>query len=172
MKKENTIRTLLGVTQQELAMLLGVSRSQCAMFETGKRDLPLTAKQLLAEMLAYVQSTESTAKTARDASLYSNQQQLERLLLENEYQQLLVARKIAAATKKQEAHWRFLKLAEFLNARDSGKQATTGLPTAIVGKASKALEAPLSDLLTEQRHRHEILVLEKLLLESKLRKLL
>ncbi len=49
MKKDHAISTYLGITQLELAMLLGVSRSQFSMFELGKRDLPLHAMQLLGE---------------------------------------------------------------------------------------------------------------------------
>lgn len=171
MKKEHPIRTLLGVKQEEIAMLLGVSRGHWSMFELGKRDLPLPAKQLLAEMLAYVQSIDAAAKPSNPLQLNTTQQRLERLIVENEYQQLLTARKIAAATKKHETQQRLLKLAAFLEARGLAKHAVTRLPEAIVGKASKALEAPISDRLLEQQHRLELLELEKLLLESKLRKL-
>jgi len=171
MKKDHAISTYLGITQHELAMLLGVSRSQCAMFEIGKRDLPLTAKQLLAEMLAYVQSIDDTAKPTNPVQLNTTRQRIERLIVENEYQQLLTARKIAAATKKHETQQRLLKLAAFLDARGLAKHAVTRLPEAIASKASKALEAPISDRLLEQQHRLELLELEKLMLESKLRKL-
>lgn len=39
MKKE-TLRSNLGLTQEELAMLLGTNRINIAMFETGRRELP------------------------------------------------------------------------------------------------------------------------------------
>ena len=171
MKKENTIRTILGVTQQELAMLLGVSRSQCAMFELGKRDLPLPAKQLLAEMLSYIQSPEVTAKSIQFALPQATPQQLERFLRENQYQQLLAARKIATATKKLQAQARLLQLTAFLSSREASKTNAIPFHAALTSKAMKVTEAPLVAILTEQQMRQEMLELEKLLLESRVRKL-
>lgn len=168
MKKENTIRTLLGVTQLELAMLLGVTRSQYAMFELGQRDLPLHAKQLLAEMLSYVQSTEATAKSIQAAPPQATQPQLERLLRENEYQQLLTARKIATATKKIQKQDRLLQLTAFLSSRDTSKTTAITFPAPLISKTPKATETPLVEILTEQHMRQELLGLQKLLLESRL----
>ena len=56
MKKERNVSSLLGVNQQDAAMLLGVSRSLWSMYELGRRDISLPVKQLLAELLTYVQS--------------------------------------------------------------------------------------------------------------------
>ena len=47
MKNKNNIRALTGMSQENLALLLQVSRSQIAMFETGKRNLPLQAMEKL-----------------------------------------------------------------------------------------------------------------------------
>lgn len=171
MKKDHAINFHLGITQYELAMLLGVSRSQCAMFELGKRDLPLPAKQLLAEMLTFMQAPETTAKSTIPLLAQATLPQLERLLRENEYQQLLTARRIAAATKKQEAQNRVLKLAEFLSTRDHGKQAINPLPEVIVRKVSSVTASPVANLLVAQQLKQEMLELEKLLLESRLRKI-
>jgi transcriptional regulator with XRE-family HTH domain len=171
MKKEQTITAILGITQQDVAMLLGVNRSQWSMFESGKRDLPLAAKQLLAEMLTYVQAPETTAKSTIPLLAQATLPQLERLLRENEYQQLLTARRIAAATKKQEAQLRVLKLAEFLSTRDHGKQAINPLPDVIARKVSCVTASPVANLLVAQQLKQEMLELEKLLLESRLRKL-
>ncbi len=171
MKKDHAISSHLGITQHELAMLLGVSRSQCAMFELGKRDLPLHAKQFLAEMLAYVQAPENAAKTIQTAPPKAAMQQFERLLRENEYQQLLAARKMAAAAKKQEAQSRLMKLAAFLSISKNSKQAMLGLAEGVVRKATNMNESSASEELTTQQHKYELLGLEKLLLESRLRKL-
>jgi transcriptional regulator with XRE-family HTH domain len=167
MKKEQTVTTLLGITQQDVALLLGISRSQWSMFESGHRDLPLPAKQLLAEMLTHVQSQEAAAKNTTLPPQKAKLQQLERLLRNNEYEQLLVARKIAVATKKQQAHARLLQLTLFLSTRNTGKHATPQVHQVLVAKASPALEAQFSDAVTELQHRQELLELEKLLLESR-----
>lgn len=43
MKKNSTLRTMLGFSQMEMAELLNVNRSTYSMFELGKRDLPLAS---------------------------------------------------------------------------------------------------------------------------------
>lgn len=171
MKKDHAISTYLGITQLELAMLLGVSRSQFSMFELGKRDLPLHAMQLLGEMLTYIQSPEVAAKSALPDKPKASLPQLERLQRKNHYQQLLTERKIAAATKKLQAQARLLQLSAFLSSREGSRGATINFPTALARKTNKATETPLLELIVEQQLSKELLELENLLLESRLRKL-
>ncbi len=171
MKKDYAISTYLGMTQQELAMLLGVSRSQFSMFELGKRDLPLPAKQLLGELLTYIQSPEVAAKSALPDAPKATLPQLERLQRENQYQQLLTERKIAEATKKLQAQERLLQLSAFLSSREGSRATAINFPKALARKTNKAAEAPLLAILTEQQLRKELLELENLLLESRLLKL-
>jgi transcriptional regulator with XRE-family HTH domain len=169
--KKNDIRTLLGITQQEIATLLGIHRSQWSMFESGQRDLPLAAQQLLAEILTHVNSTEKPAKSEShsDKQNAKNQQQLERLLRENEYQQLRLARKIAAVEKKHTAQLQLSLLVEFLNHR----QATTG-KIAGAGHESisrKVVQADTTNhaaILIEHHLKQELLHFERSLLESKI----
>ena len=171
MKKDHAISTYLGITQLELAMLLGVSRSQFSMFELGKRDLPLPAKQLLGDMLTYIQSPEVAAKSTLPEASQATLPQLERLQRENHYQQLLTERKIAVATKKLQAQARLLQLSAFLSSREGSRGAAINFPKALERKTNKAAEAPLLAILTEQQLRLELLELENLLLDSRLRKL-
>lgn len=170
MKKEYAIRTLLGITQQDAALLFRVSRSQWSMFESGKRDLPLAAQQLLAEMLTHVQSGQ-TAKNAAPEKVAAQQQHVERLIRENEYQQLLVARKTAEVAKKQAAQERLAQVVDFLQSRHSGTQKGAGVLQTIGSKAALVLALDHSATLIEHELKQEVLVLEKLLLESKLRKI-
>lgn len=104
-KQEITVSQLLGLRQQEAAQLLGVTRSQIAMFESGKRSLPVLALQLLAELLKKVQEHPQAAKgiAQNGERLAERQQQLRQLQDENHYQQVHIGRKIASATKKYEA---------------------------------------------------------------------
>lgn len=48
MKDRSDIKTILGLTQIEMGMLLGVTRSGWSMFKSGLRDIPLEAKEQLA----------------------------------------------------------------------------------------------------------------------------
>lgn len=167
MKKEQTITALLGVSQQDVAMLLGVSRSQWSMFESGQRDLPLHAKQLLGEILTHLQAQEAAAKSTPALPQQAKLDQLERQLRNNEYHQLVLARKIASTTKKQQAQARLLLLTDFLRSHHSSKKANPQVHQVLAAKASPALEAQLSDAITELQYRLETLELEKLLLESR-----
>ena len=54
-KNKNSIRDSVGFTQEELAMLLGVTRSMLAKFELGLGSLPNPAKLLLAELLVMLE---------------------------------------------------------------------------------------------------------------------
>ena len=51
MHNHENIRSILGLSQDELATLLAVTRSQISMYELGKRDLPASAKLKLAELI-------------------------------------------------------------------------------------------------------------------------
>lgn len=46
------IKNILGIKQEDLAMILGVSRGQLSMYIIGKRDLPIEAKLILSELIA------------------------------------------------------------------------------------------------------------------------
>lgn len=174
MKKTNPIRNLLGVSQEDMALILQVSRSQWAMYELGKRDLPTKAKLVLAEVLHYVKTPEMFAKSLPqvDEQHIRKQQQLERLLKENEYQQVLTAKKINFVERKYATKVRTLQVVDFLAVHPNNKsESLTNLLKTIANKASKALEVDGLATLIKYQIKQEVLELEKLLLESKLRKL-
>lgn len=53
--KNNNIRETLGISQEEMALLLKIHPSQIAMYETGKRELPVPEHIKLMQMYAYVE---------------------------------------------------------------------------------------------------------------------
>ena len=169
MRKEAAICAMLGLNQHDIAMLLGVSRSQWAMYETGKRGLPSAATQLLAVLLTHVQPALIKGKRIPEVDQpVKRQQQLERLLRENEYQQMAVERKLAAARKKQQSTARLLQLVLFLN--NNSKEIGENLPVnEISRKANRVLDADHSADLIKMEIQLDILEIEKIYLESKLR---
>ena len=56
MENKKSIRSLLGFKQEELALLLKVSRSQLSLYELGKRSLPLHAMEKLALLVSQLQN--------------------------------------------------------------------------------------------------------------------
>ena len=172
MKKENTIRQMLGMTQEKIAMLLGISRSQWAMFELGKRNLPAAAQQLLAELLTHVQSHETAKRLTQPAKQQNEEQNIiENLLQENQYQLLLASREITTLEKKANATLKSLQVADFLSNRTESKSDLhNALLQSIGGKASRMLETQGSSELFKLQLKQELLILEQQLLESKLQK--
>ncbi|WP_298220786.1 hypothetical protein [Flavobacterium sp.] len=119
-------------------------------------------------MLVYIQSADTTSRPVHPAQQKAITERIERLLKENEYQKVLTVRRIAAATKKQQAQDRLMLLTEFLASRESGRGSVSGLPNALVRKAT-LVEAGVKDTVAELQHKLELLELEKLLLQSQLR---
>lgn len=124
--KRETIRAMLGLTQQEMAMLLNVSRGQWSMYESNRRNLPLAASLRLGEMIVYMLSPEAKAlknlpKTEREDNKIK--QLLEKRLKENEFQLMVFTRKINRAQGKLEQFEKAAQLMHFLNSPAEIKKA-------------------------------------------------
>ncbi len=164
MQSKTNYTALLGVTQLELAMLLGVSRPLVALFESGKKSLPATAMMLLAQMLEKVQTAEKATQAATqdqsEAKLH-----LDKLLADNAFKQLLVARKIEALQNKIAAGWRRAQLIDFLDAQRLDGKDKRGLLTQKNQKPAKVGNTTqLADLQMQQ----ELLAYEAQLLLTRL----
>lgn len=106
------IRELLGMKQEEIALLLEVTRSQWAMYELGKRDLPTAAKLKLAEMLAFVQKKDSYWK--KELPVHKEQKgqmkkRLEDLIVINKRLQFKTTLKLQEVNKKYNLNFNRLK---------------------------------------------------------------
>lgn len=102
MKKQLTIREQLGLKQEELALLLQVTRSQLSLYEIGKRKLPAHAIAKLATLLSFAQSKSETEELEAKNEP-TERGLLKRLLIKNQHQQLLVEKKLQALQKKENA---------------------------------------------------------------------
>lgn len=166
MKQANPIREQLGLTQQEIAMVLGVTRSQWSLYELGKRDLPLEASKLLAKMLSHVKKAETSSKQPGKLSSAKSQKELERLLSKNEYRIVLINRAIKSIEKKLLKNTNALVLADFLKVREDKKAMAAFIDV----KASKLLEKASLDLL-RNKIKLNLLLLERPMLEAEVKKL-
>lgn len=59
MKEKETFKNILGLSQEEMAIVLGISRGQWSMYECGKRELPLAAALEFTRMLEYIRDNSS-----------------------------------------------------------------------------------------------------------------
>lgn len=170
MKKEHPIRTSLGLKQEDMAMLLGVSRAHWGMHEIGKRDLPSPAIQLLTEIFCHLQSPDAIAKHTPDPQQQDvRRKQFESLLYENKFRQLLLARKIAQTEKKLATQVQLKLLADFLSSRGTplGKGESIAHQN-ILDKAQKISANDCATILAKQKLKMEVLEFEQKCIESKM----
>ncbi|HEY0046463.1 MAG TPA: helix-turn-helix transcriptional regulator [Flavobacterium sp.] len=170
MKKQSELRMMLGISQQEMATLLGVSRSQVALYETGRRQMPIGTTTKLAALFVQIQAQQKQAKSSQlPQDKEMRKHQLEKLLHENQYQQLHCERQMAAALKKHDATAKVQQLSNILTAqiaKDSSEKAVVNL---ILAKASRGSIDDQSAYLLQLDIRLEVLNFERELLERKLR---
>ena len=142
------------------------------MYESGKRSLPLAATQQLSEILAQVQQQKRAKKEVPTAEQQAQKKQtLESLLRENEYQQLVMERKIAVIQKKQAAAVATLQLIDFLTNHTNKKTEHPQLLQNMESKAQKKAKQNNEEVLISHQIKHEVLKYEAELLEKALAKL-
>jgi transcriptional regulator with XRE-family HTH domain len=162
MKKSENIREILGVSQEDLAVLLKVTRSQLSMYELGKRDLPTSALLQLAPILKFMHE-ESLKLGSADLLKFQAEQQkkvLEQLLKENQYKQKLLERKLEIAEKKYQSNVAAMQLMRYLE-REAPE---TRLIKVIEAKATSELEKNGLEVLTKYKIQKEVLLAEEKIL--------
>jgi transcriptional regulator with XRE-family HTH domain len=170
MKREPYYRNLLGGTQEEMSMLLNISRSHWAKIELGTR-MPSTKIQLaLSEMAKHAENRKAgkTPSAPNAPQLKQHLELLGRMLRENEYQQAVTVRKIAAVGKKQDAQLKLAVRADYLNAKHAKNASVHAHHKGMAEIATRKLETDHSGSLMLHELRLEVLALEKKLLESKM----
>lgn len=100
------LRETLGVTQEEMALLLKLPLSQIAMYETRKRELPFEALHLATAMYQYV--------IAQEAMVLTNKPDIKETMI------MLLEEQIAA--KKWQYHKNELKLEAMKKDYEKGKR--------------------------------------------------
>jgi DNA-binding XRE family transcriptional regulator len=165
MKKTTSLRSILGISQDDLALLLKVSRTTIGMSESSNRALPQAATQLLAEMIQYMCDASSKASCVAEQYL-QKLKVVERMQKENDYLQQATTRKIKYVEEKCADYLKALKLVEFLSQRYSTKESEeAAILRTIARKASQGLKFQGFEKLFKLKLQLDLLVLEKLLLD-------
>lgn len=121
MSQDKKIRELLGLKQEEMAMILQITRSQWSMFEIGKRDLPHDTSLKLAEMILFISHQDDDSndnfvdfkvQEAKKAKVF------EGLKLLNKTRQIITVKKIKGIEKKYQSAMLALKLIRFLESNN------------------------------------------------------
>jgi transcriptional regulator with XRE-family HTH domain len=120
MEKSTNFRQLLGMKQEDMAMLLQITISQWAMYATGKRSLPIAAKLKLAEMLKF--SSQNEKKGRNNLEIEKNQNiEIEKHIAQqqilNTELQFAINKKLLIVSKKYETALKALNFIEFLETK-------------------------------------------------------
>jgi len=170
MKKSINLCQSLGLKQQEMANLLGVSRAQWSMYECRKRKLPTAAKHLLSELLVHVETQEEKSKSKRKGDPLPDQarKEIEQMLHENEFQQTLVMKKIAAAEKQKAATNQLQHVTTFLSDAKKSGRIKSAQYNLLMLDTSKALAVDNTVVRLKLAIRQAQLKLERQMLEEQL----
>lgn len=82
MKDTTPLKNLLGLTQEEMALLLGIHASMWSMFKSGKRALPADAAEPFAALLKGVQQKKERSKEAQQVIKAEQEHAKEKMHLE------------------------------------------------------------------------------------------
>lgn len=135
MKATQLFREQLGLSQEVMAQYLFITRSQLAMHEAGKRELPTTALAKLAEIALFFDQKKATEKEGRQL-LKKQELEVKALLArhakELEYKQIKEQRVLDSIQKKHNQNLQLNSLALYLQKNKKG-QAETLLQQVITG---------------------------------------
>ncbi len=147
MKTTQLIRNRLGLSQEVMAQYLGVAKSQLAMYEAGKRELPTFALVKLAEIDLFF---EQKITTDEDSKFKKNQKLEVKALLahqakELEYKQIKEQRLLDAIQKKYNQNLQLNALALYLQKNKSVladvllQQSIKGIERSSLAKQAKQI---------------------------------
>lgn len=172
MKKVNTIRNSFGLSQYDMAVLLGISPGQWAMYESGRRSIPDSAALLFAKLVTQVYQKDDALNTASKPSpeyLEKERKRVEKLIRHNAYRQLLLQSKIDLLQRKQFAQLNQLRLLGIL-AKDPLPHPYD-MNKYLERTANRTFTAAHSEQLANAQDKLEVLQFERKVFESRLERL-
>lgn len=118
-KHNHYLRETLGISQEEMSILLKINPSQIAMYESGKRELPVTAYIKLLKMSQYVEKMMTKMPEHHDME---NENEKIAALIENElerinYDQIKYTRKLEQIKEKYRKALANCHLTDYLEAQ-------------------------------------------------------
>jgi transcriptional regulator with XRE-family HTH domain len=175
MTKAKIFKKNLLLTQEETAILLGVNRSQWAMYEIGQRDIPGFAKMKLATLLETVEAL-SVADTADFPNRMTQETNKEKIIKtqikENKLQIIRLQRKIALMERNfqeaQNTFWFVQLLQEKI--KENASEIETMVLETIQAKALALLDKNGLDIVAKNQLKLDALVIHTNQMEVALKK--
>lgn len=173
MKKKGVLRQFFGVSQEEMAMILKISRAQWSMFESGKAELPHDARMEYYDLLAYVQSDkgEVAKKGPQPAQSKEEALKLKFSLVVNQHRQGFTSKKIENLQKKQAMAEAALHLEGYCeNSKQEQPKFVADKIEEILKRANKDVQLGESAEMIQLQIKLKVLQYEEPLLKSALEK--
>lgn len=176
MSRKENIRKKLNLTQEDMAMILKINRSQWALYELGLRGLSTTATLRLSQIeRSFLSDEVSMSKQSEKIEVHELKKKkfLADALKENELRQIACKRKIDRLEKGFEAAMNLHQLIDFIaDTKDEKYILHPGALQKLNEKAEKAFgkNGPLQLLkleLQQELLKHETVLLNKLLKGSR-----
>lgn len=149
MKEKNTLKNLLGIEQEDIAIVLGVSRSHLAMYGTGRRNLPLHAKEEFTKILLFCSKKQFEDKEnisfLKEEELYMRRI-FEKEIQMNEYKIHVLGKKIEKTERLRNESLTALRLADYLDTQADNAR-TAGMSGTIRSSAIRAFKRNNTSLL-------------------------
>ncbi len=122
MKREVTLKNILGLTQEEMAMVLKINASQWSMHKSRQRDLPLFALQELGSILTYLKNSKERSEESQNFLTLEQKKAQEKLKiarLNMEHKRQFLERKIFAIENRRAECFAALEVVRFLETREA-----------------------------------------------------
>jgi len=175
MKKNPVFNTPLLLSQEEIAMLLGVTRSQWSMYVLGQRGLPSSEVGKFAYFLTLINdisTSESDPHTLLTSQEHERTYLFSKLLKDNQRQILKLQKELKKMEEKFQAAMNTLQLASLLKKQTTSLKASETFIAMLQSKASKAIQVNSRPSKEHLKIKIAVLKHEKKLLESEMKKLI
>jgi transcriptional regulator with XRE-family HTH domain len=170
MKEKNNLKSVLGISQEDMAIVLGITRSHCAMIEARKRDLPLNGLQELANILQYTKG-EHFNDTEIQSLIKEEELRIQKIFEQemelNKYKIHVLSKKIEKAERLRNESLAALRLAEYLDTQTDNPR-TVGMSEVIKPAAMQTLKRN-NELLRKHTISKETLIQQSKIFEKELK---
>jgi hypothetical protein len=170
--KNISLKSVIPLTQDEIAMLFGISRSQWSMYDLGLRDLPLEPKTKLITLLKHLKSAKKASPKSKKIQVFEESEAKKGLQYKVaclEFERQLLDRKILTTEKKRAESFAALEVVQFMESENNTEMNATLLKF-IASRAEKVLERNTLEKIITLKIEKEQMEALKLSLEEKINK--
>lgn len=170
MKAKDTFKKLLGLSQEEMAMILGITRTQWSMYEIGKRNLPSAAAVEFSKLLHYIQENHSKEMEMPDFMKEEEKRvygQLRKDMQKNEYKLNRLTKKMERAQSLYEEALAALQVVDYLESQPENERITT--IKNVMQQKTKVSLMRQKEILRKHSHDIDLLQLQNTLIKKEMK---